>query len=230
MILKCLVIDDDRTQRELVGNYVCETEGLQLTESFNSAVKASNFLSDNSADLIFLDIEMPVMSGLEFLKNLRKKTKIVLVTSKEEYALESYKFDVTDYLLKPVAYARFLQAVNKVKDLLNDGGVPQNLRKYLFVKINSVIEKIELKDVLFIKAAVDYVQIFTINQKFLVNTSMNSVLAKLPKDDFIRIHRSYIVRIDRINKIDGNLITINQQLIRISKSYKEAVMRKINLV
>ena len=230
MEVKCLVIDDDKIQRELMDSFVNETDGLQVTASFESAVKASNYLTANDVDLILLDIQMPIMSGLEFLKGLRKKTNIVLVSSEEKYALESYNFDVIDYLLKPVSYARFLQAVNKVKDIMNEKGVVKSSAKDIFVKVNSVIEKIKLADILFIEAAVDYVQIITSNGKFLVNTSMNSLLEKLPKNDFIRIHRSYIIRIDKISKIDGNLIVINDKLIRISRSYKDAVMQRINLI
>ena len=173
---------------------------------------------------------MPFLNGFEFLKGIQKKPQIILVTSKEKYAVESYEYNINDYLLKPVSYARFLQAVNKVKKSLDDTNNRQPIGKELFVRVNSVIEKIKVDHILYIEAAVDYVEIFTSAEKFLVNTSMHKIIDKLPKDDFIRVHRSFIVRIDKINKIDGNLIEINNKLIRISKSYKDEVMRSINLI
>ncbi len=228
MKIKCIVIDDDRIQRELIGSYVKETTQLQLISSFSNALEARSFLEDVSVDLIFLDIEMPLMSGLEFLNSIRNKPNVVLITSEEKYALESYTYDVVDYLLKPVPYVRFAQAINKVVGLVKPEIDTSESINEIFVKVNSVIERIKLIDILFIEAAVDYIQVFTSDKKLLVSATMNSILKKLPKDDFIRVHRSHIIRVDKVNKIDGDFISIKDKIIRVSKSYKEDFMNRIN--
>ncbi|MBL4754484.1 MAG: response regulator transcription factor [Flavobacteriales bacterium] len=226
--MRCLVIDDDRTQRELLGSFVQETEFLTLSQTCESAVSAANLLNHITVDLILLDIEMPVMSGLEFMRIINISPQIILATSKEKYAVEAFNYDVTDYLLKPISYSRFLKAVNKAKyqfDQQRDANLERN---EIFVKVNSVVEKIILPDILLIEAAVDYVNIRTLETRYMVNTSLSSILERLPQKDFMRIHRSYIVRIDKIDSIDGNTILIGDQLIRIGRSYRKLFMQRIS--
>ncbi|MBL4658365.1 MAG: response regulator transcription factor, partial [Flavobacteriales bacterium] len=216
--MRCLVIDDDKIQRELIGGYVEQTSFLTLSGKCESAVQAANLLNEVSVDLILLDIEMPVMSGMEFLENIDSAPQVILATSKEEYALEAFGYDVTDYLLKPISYSRFLKAVDKARHQFDQQrGVSQGGNE-IFVKVNSVLKKIELPDILLIEAAVDYVYIHTSSSRYMVNTSLNSILGKLPSKDFIRVHRSYIVRVDKIDSIDGNTIVVGDQLINIGKS------------
>ena len=228
--MRCLVIDDDRTHRELIGGFVQVTDFLTLSGMCESAVKAANLLNEITVDLIFLDIEMPVMSGMEFLKNIKVAPQVILATSKEEYALEAFDYDVTDYLLKPISYSRFLKSVNKAKYQFDRQINANPGANEIFVKVNSVLEKIELSDILLIEAVVDYVRIHTLKTRYMVNTSLNSILNKLPNKDFMRVHRSYIVRIDKIDSIDGNTIVVNDQLIKIGKSYKKGCMQKITLI
>jgi len=233
MKLKCLVIDDDRTQRQLMEGFIKETGELEFIGSFENAISARNFLESGSSDidLIFLDVEMPLMTGLEFLNSIKDAPKIILVTSKKEYAVESYNYHVSDYILKPVSYTRFLQAINKVKKLKTDNKKGNNtIQKELFVKVNSVMEKVKLEDILFIEAAVDYIQLVTSNKKILVNSSMGKILNQLPSEDFIRVHRSYIVRLDKVDKMDGNLLVIKDKHVKISKSYKNTLISKLNIL
>jgi len=219
------VIDDDAIAREVLINYIEESNSLELLSSFDEPVKAINFIENNKVDLIFLDIEMPTMSGIDVLKTLKNPPKIILVTSNENYAVESYDYDIVDFLIKPVSYARFKKSIDKLQfqnDSVNDTTI--------FVKTNSVFEKISLTDILYIEASVDYVEIITAKKKYLVGTTMNKILSKLPNKYFARVHRSYIVRLDKIEKIDGNLIEIENHIIRMSKSYKEDVLSKINMI
>ena len=230
MKLKCLIIDDDRTQRVLMESYINETHELELIESFDSAIGAKNFIQSNVIDLIFLDIEMPVMNGFDFLKSIKNPPKVVLISSKEKYALESYDYNVVDYLLKPVAYVNLIQAVDKVKEALNNQTNTNISQEEIFVKVNSVIEKVKLKDILYIAAAVDYVEIYTASKKLLVNTSMAKILEMLPQEKFMRVHRSHIINLGKIDQIDGNIVIVGEQSIRISKSYKEDLLNKINVL
>lgn len=228
MVLKCVVVDDDKSQRNLIENYIEEIDFLHLSATFDNAISAINFLNINSVDIIFLDIEMPQMTGFEFLESIKNAPQIIIMSSQEGYALKSYNYTLTDYLLKPVSYTRFIQAVNKARNTKTDKNFDNE--KELFVKVNSIIEKIELKDILFIEAAVDYVKIHTSKGRLLVNTSMNNMLEKLPKHNFIRIHRSYIINKKEIVKIDGNFIKIKDTLLPISKSHREAVMHSITII
>jgi len=226
--MRCLVVDDDKIQRELIGGYVEETDFLTLSGKCESAVEAANLLSKLTVDLILLDIEMPVMSGMEFLKNMDIAPQVILATSNKDYALEAFGYDVTDYLLKPISYSRFLKAVNKAKYQIDQQEDVNPKGNEIFVKVNSVLEKIELPDILFIEGAVDYVYIHTSETRYLVNTSLNSILNKLPEKDFIRVHRSYIVRIDKIDSIDGDTIAVRDQLVKIGRSYKKEFMQRIS--
>ena len=226
--MRCLVVDDDKVQRELIAGFVKETDSLTLSGACDSAVKAANILNETTVDLILLDIAMPVMSGMEFLRHIDVTAQIILITAKEHHALEAFDYDVTDYLLKPVSYSRFLKAVNKAKNQFNHRNYANSVGNEIFVKVNSVLEKIALTDILLIEAAVDYVFIRTSRTRYMVNTSLNSILNKLPKKDFIRVHRSYIVRIDKIVSIDGNTIVVSDQFIKIGRSYRKEFMQRIS--
>jgi DNA-binding LytR/AlgR family response regulator len=226
--MRCLVVDDDKVQREHIAGFVKETDSLTLSGSCESAVKAANILNEAAIDLILLDIAMPIMSGMEFLKHINVTAQIILITSKEQHALEAFDYDVTDYLLKPVSYSRFLKAVNKARNQFGNFDNNRATANEIFVKVNSVLEKIQLTDVLLIEAAVDYVFIRTHHSKYMVNTSLSSILNKLPKKDFVRVHRSYVVRIDKIDSIDGNTIVVNDQFIKIGRSYRKEFMIRIS--
>lgn len=230
--LKCIVVDDDQVQRELISGFVRGTDSLEITSEFDNPLDARNFLESNAVDIVFLDIEMPVMSGLELIASIEKVPRFILMSSKEKYALESYNYDVIDYMLKPVSYARFLQAVDKVKGTFQApiGESAEEEVNEIFVKVDGMIEKLTLTDIQRIEAAVDYVQFYTTNGKFLVNGSMNAMEEKLPQKDFVRVHRSHIVRIDQISKIDGRTLLIDNATIPISKSYKPEVMKRITIV
>ena len=230
MVKSCLVIDDDVIQRNFLSEFINETPELELKGNFESAIKALDYLEKNSVDLIFLDIEMPLLNGLEFLKLLKNKPAVILVSSEQKYALESYEYGVSDYLLKPLSYAKFYTAVQKIKVQFEQNTSATPSIKDLFVKVNSQIEKIDLATILFIEAAVDYIEIVTSTKKYLVNNSMTKIMEKLPQDQFARVHRSYIVQLNKIIAIDGNTLSIGNKAIPISKTYKEELLGQINLL
>jgi DNA-binding LytR/AlgR family response regulator len=226
--MRCLVVDDDKVQRELIVGFVKETGSLTLSGACESAVKAANILNETTVDLILLDIAMPVMSGMEFLRHIDVTAQIILITAKEHHALEAFDYNVTDYLLKPVTYSRCLKAINKAKNQFDHHNYANSAGNEIFVKVNSVLERIKLSDIILIEAAVDYVYIRTPDARYMVNTSLSSILNKLPNTDFIRVHRSYIVRIDKIVSIDGNTIVVNDQFIKIGRSYRKGFMKRIS--
>jgi len=233
--MNCIIIDDDKVSRLVIEKYISKTDFITLIESFDNAVDAANYFNRNEAvDLIFLDIEMPGMSGVEFLESLDNLPQIIVVSAKEKYALQAIQHDVTDYLLKPVIYPRFLKAVTKANNRLKEEAEKDN-SKGIFVKSSSSsFIRLFYDDVLFIEAMENYVVITTFKHKHTIHFTMKAILTKLPTDKFVRVHRSYIVNKDRVDRIDDNMIIINTnentKSIPISKSYKDDFMNKINIV
>ena len=224
--MNCIVIEDSEVQRKLICHYIEKTDYLTFKRDFVDAVQAVSYLRNESVDLIFLDISMPVMSGMEFLKSFESDAQVILFTSHEEYALEAFEYNVIDYLVKPVSYARFMKAVNKAR-----AGFEKNDNEAsdeIFVKVNSVFEKVNITEILWIEALDDYVIINTDERKYTVLSSMKSITSKLPSKDFMRVHRSSIIRLDKISKIDNGVIEIGgNKLIAIGRSYKKEVMERL---
>lgn len=228
--MNCIIVDDDTLSRNTLRNYVEETPFLKLVTCCSSAMEAANVLSKEKIDLVFLDVEMPKMSGLELIKTLEHLPRIILVTANTNYAIEAFEHEVTDYIVKPATYARFLKAVKKVQKNKESDKVPSKKANELFVKVNSALMKITMQDILWIEALGDYVTINTISKNYTVYSTLKGIEDKLPKDDFIRIHRSFIVRQDKITAIDDYLVMIDKKSIPVSKSYKEELMKRLNLL
>jgi len=227
--MKCIIVDDDQIQRELLKAYISELDNLVLTGSFENAQLALQALQDEDIDLLFLDVEMPRMSGLDLLKSLSHKPQIILVTSYEKYALDAFDFDVTDFLVKPIDFARFVKAVNKASERMKRS-IPTNEDYDMFVKDGTQLIKINTGDIIFITALSDYVKIATPQREFAILYTMKNILDKLPRNKFCRVHRSYIIRLDKIDKIEDHIIEIGDALIPISKSYRDDLYRKLNLL
>ncbi|NQY68417.1 MAG: response regulator transcription factor [Flavobacteriales bacterium] len=224
--MNCIVIEDSEIQRKLICHYIEKTDYLNLKRDFVDAVEAVSYLRKETVDLIFLDISMPVMSGMEFLKSFDNSAQVILFTSHEEYALEAFEYNVIDYLVKPVSYARFMKAVNKAKAGFEKGD--HETSDEIFIKVNSVFEKVRISEILWIEALADYVIINTSERKYTVLSSMKSIVSKLPTKEFMRVHRSSIIRIDKISKIDNGVIEIvGKKLITIGRSYKKEVMDRL---
>ncbi len=229
-IMNCLIVDDDNISRHIIQDYVKRTDFLNLIASCSSAVEAISFIRNENIHLIFLDVEMPEMSGLELIKTLDIKPQIILVTAHEKYAVEAFDVDVTDFIIKPIAYSRFLKAVTKARKEYNVRQIaPANMNN-IFVKIESRIIKINTKDIIYIEALADYIMIITTADKYIVHSTMKGIENKLPAKDFVRIHRSYIVRLDKIESIDENMLIINKKLLPIGGSFRKNLMEQINLV
>jgi DNA-binding LytR/AlgR family response regulator len=219
--------------RRVIEEFVARTEQLNLLNSYENAVDAINaFNTGEDIDLIFLDIEMPEMSGIDFLETLQNPPQIIIVSSKEKYALEAFNYDVTDYLLKPVTYSRFFKAINKANVRFKNK--VDSKEGEIFIKKNSALVRLKYEDILWIEALENYVIFNTFNEKFTIHFTMKAIEHKLPANMFTRVHRSFIVNTRSINIIEDNSIIIHtkdgNRTIPIGKSYKDKLMGDINLM
>ncbi len=225
--LSCIIVDDEPVARKILNEFAEQIPYLNLIGRFENAIRAEAFLRENNIDIMFLDIEMPKVSGLQLLQNISNKPLVILTTAFPNYALEGYELDIIDYLLKPFAFSRFLKAVQKAKDYYQmknaATGVAQS--SYIFIKSDKRIEKIELNDILYAESIGNYVSIYTENKRFIAYLTMKSLEAQLPSDDFIKIHQSYLVNNSKINAIEGNEIKIAGKSLQISRNYKDIVMK-----
>jgi DNA-binding LytR/AlgR family response regulator len=178
---------------------------------------------------MFVDIEMPKISGLEFVKLSQVKPMVVITTAFPEYALEGYELDIIDYLLKPIAYTRFVKAVQKAKEFneLKDVALPNLLSSYIFVRCEKRIEKVELKDILYIESLGNYINIYLEDRKLIAYLTLKSLESQLPKNEFIKIHQSFLVSFSKINCIEGNHVKISSKALPISRNYKDVIMNMI---
>ena len=198
----------------------------------NDAIEAFEILKNKSVDLIFLDIQMPQLTGLDFLKSLVKPPKVIITTAYREYALEGYELDVVDYLLKPISFERFMKAINKYYQSVNNSVIISDNSSvqdsYIYVKADKKVIKILLKDIFYIESLKDYVQIYTIKKSIVTKNQIGFLEEKLPADKFVRIHKSYIVSISRIDAFTSNTIEIKNKELPIGRSYKNLVLKTLN--
>lgn len=237
MTIKCLVIDDERLAREYIKKYISKIPQLELVGEFNSPIKALEIIKNQKIDLLFLDIQMPDITGVEFVKSLNHKPEIVFTTAYHEYALEGFNLNVVDYLLKPFSFERFFQAVNKVTDKLeskNQNRESSDISEksetiveetYLVIRADRKLYKINFTDINYIEGQKAYVTFHTINKKITALASLKELEDLLPKNQFIRIHKSYIVAIRVILSLEGNLIEVANTKLPVGKSYKEDVLK-----
>jgi len=225
--MKCIVVDDDKISRELICECIKEAEDLVLATVCKNAMEASNFLANNEVDLIFLDVEMPKMSGLDLLKSLNHKPQVILITAKEKYAVEAFEYEVTDYLVKPVNQSRFLKALQKVRVKNKPSQIESVNGGNIFIKVDSELINLNTTEILWIEALGDYVNFITPTKKYVVLSTMKNIETKLPPKEFARVHRSYLVRIDKIKKISEDIILVENKLIPVSKSYKKELLERL---
>ena len=231
MVLKVIVIDDEPLAINVLKNYIEQVKELQLIETFSNAIEASSFLQANHVDIIFLDINMPILDGLDFLAGLKTKPMVVMTTAHEEYALQSYDLEAIDYLVKPIPFPRFLKAVNRIVELTQLQGPPHSKqfeKPHIFVKVDKKkLQKIILDDIEVIESLKDYIRIKTINNKYIIHKTLGGFTNELPSDQFIRIHRSFTVSIDKVNAIEGNSLVVGGMRYTIGRSYIEEVKKRI---
>jgi len=234
-MIQCIAVDDEKLVLDLLVDNISQVPYLQLVKACKNAIEAISVLQDEKIDLIFLDIQMPKLSGLQFIQTLQQPPMIILITAYERYALEGYNLNVVDYLLKPVSFERFLKACNKAKelfDLKNDKNSTQNeqVRDHIFVNVEYTLVKILFSDILFIEGLKDYIKIHlaSSSRPVLTKMTLKTMEEKLPVDQFCRIHKSYIVNGDKISVIKRDLVAIGNHEIPVSDFYKENLSKITN--
>ena len=231
MKIKCLIIDDEPLAVNVIKNYLQKIEDMELTATFNNAIDGLNFLKHHQVDIIFLDINMPVLDGINFIKSLKAPPLIIITSAYTEYAVETYNLDALDYLVKPIEFPRFMNALNKVYRRMNINqptSETSKSRPYIFIKIDKKkMKKVFLDEILVVESLKDYLKINTTNGQFLIHSTLSDFTDLLPATDFIRIHRSYTISIHKIDAVEGNSIEIDGMRYVIGRSYIEEVKGKI---
>ncbi len=229
MKLNCLIVDDEPLARKGLEEYVNEVAFLHLVGSCENAVKASAYLNEGRVDLLLLDIQMPKLSGIEFLKTLKTPPLVIFTTAYSEYALESYSLDVIDYLVKPIPFDRFLKAVQKAFDFhslrIKAGAEPTD--EFFFIKCGHKYEKINYADVLYVEAMQNYCIIHTPDRKLITYITLSGLEEQLPVNCFLKVHKSFIVSLEKIKALDGHDILIGNARVPISRGIKDDVVNKI---
>ncbi len=222
-MIKCIIVEDERLAQKVLQAHIEKTTALELIAVCNNAPEAQNILQDHIIDLIFLDIELPGMSGLHFLKTLPDPPLVILTTAYVDYAIESYELNVVDYLLKPISFERFSKAINKI---IEGRQLTKSAEKdHIYIKSNGKFFKVDYADIIFIEAMKDYLKICTADNTLVTLQTMNEMEKLLPVDKFTRVHKSYIVSLSRIKSIYGNNIETTKLIIPIGVNYKEKVMQ-----
>jgi two-component system LytT family response regulator len=230
--MNCIIIDDDEMSRNAMQHLVSQVPFLNVSGVCSNAKEALSTLNTAQVDLMLLDVEMPDISGLDLIKSLKKHPLTILATSKKEYAIEAFECNVIDYLVKPVSLDRFLKAIFKAKEIFDSSQQTlESLDKdFVFIKANGVLIKIDIKEILWLEALGDYVTIHTSEKKYTIHSTMKAIEKKLSPNLFIRVHRSFMVSLNKIASIDDNVIVINKQLIPVGAIYKDALSKKLNLL
>ncbi|WP_196886397.1 LytR/AlgR family response regulator transcription factor [Aureivirga sp. CE67] len=244
--VNCIVIDDEFFARKLLIDYIEKVPHLNLLDSFDNAFYALNFVNNNQVDLIFCDIQMPDLTGIDFVKSLNNPPAIIFTTAYAEFAIQGYELDVVDYLMKPFSLPRFIKAVNKACELIylkkkteiNIKNINQVSEKhyskekksnFILVKSDRKIHKIYFDDILFIEGALEYVNFYTKEKRIMGLYSLKELEEILPKLDFMRVHKSYIVSINKINEIEGNQLLVRENKIPLGRSYKALFFKRFGL-
>ena len=226
MNIKCIITDDEPVARQGLQSYVEKVNFLTLTGVCEDAIQLNTLLKTEQPDLLFLDIEMPYLSGLDLLATLTNPPKVIITSAYEQYALKGYELDVTDYLLKPISFERFLKAVNNVHDLLQKE-VPVEVKDFFFVKSDKQMKKVFFKDILFVEGLENYISIYTLKEKILVHSTMKNIINSLPEESFIQTHRSYIVNVNHVNLVEGNVLNVAGHEIPVARNCRDAVFASI---
>jgi DNA-binding LytR/AlgR family response regulator len=230
--MTCLIIDDNPIARTTISHLAGQVTDMDVICEYSNAMDAYNYLQTNTVDLLLLDIEMPGMSGLELTRNLKDKdVLIIFTTSKKEYAVEAFELNVADYLVKPVKPGRFLQAVGKAREILDSK--KEDVRftndEFIFVRDSSIVRRLRLDDILYAEAMGDYVKFYTSQKIYAIHGTMKSAEEKLPLSKFIRVHRSYIVALSKIDTLQEGGLVVGGQFLPVADAYRKSLNSRMNI-
>lgn len=234
MKINCVIIDDEPLAINVIKNHLQEFKNIVIIDTFNNPIEAIQTIESNKIDVLFLDINMPKMNGLDFLKNTQIKPHVVITTAYREYAIEGYDLDVLDYLVKPIPFPRFLKTVNKLTQRIHNSSldIKDIENSHIFLKVDKKLVKVKYDSILYIESLKDYIKVSTTIDNYIVHKSLTSITEELPDNNFLRIHRSYTVALDKVNYIEGNSLNINDKRIPIGRKYlnntKQIILKNSN--
>lgn len=231
MKIKCVLIDDEPLATKVLMNYFTNFSDFEIIGTFHNPIEALDFINSNSIDVVFLDIHMPVMTGFELIRLIENKTKIVITTAFREFAAESYELDVLDYLVKPIPLPRFIKCIHKIEadyNLKNNLKI-ENLKidPHIFIKVDKKMVKIIIDEILFIEGMKEYIKVVTADKTYITHKSLTALSEELPEDQFTRIHKSYIIAVNKVKSIEGNRIQVHSYTLPIGRNYSKDVKIRI---
>lgn len=238
-MIRCLIVDDEPLALHILEDYMAKVPFLQLVKSTTNPIEALTLVQEGNVDLVFLDVQMPELTGIQFLRIANGRAKVILTTAYPQYALEGYELDVIDYLLKPIAFDRFFKSVQKAQAVLQPAAKPAHMEQvqqqqqdflsdFIFVKTEHKIQKVYLNDILFIEGLKDYISIFTSAERIITLQNMKKMEDALPGKNFIRVHKSYIVSINKIDSIERSRIFIADKIIPVGDTYREEFFKIVD--
>ena len=242
MKLRCIAIDDEPLALEIISDYISKVPFLELIETFDNALDSIDFIKNNKPDLMFLDIQMESFTGIQLVQSLSKRPEVIFTTAHDNYAVEGFELNAADYLMKPISFERFVKAVDKVYNKLSpipekrhysEVTISNPTEKFFFVKTENRLQKVFYNDILYVEGQGDYLRIITTVDKIMTLQNFKTLLTILPPNNFIRVHKSYLVAIDKIDSVSRNRISIGDTIIPVSDSYKNSfndVIRKKGLI
>ncbi len=231
MKIKCVLIDDEPLAIKVLQNYFTNFPDFEVIATFNNSLEALDFINSTAVDAVFLDINMPMMTGFELISLIENKTKIIITTAFREFAAESYDLDVLDYLVKPIPLPRFIKCINKISTEFN---LKNNIKvettkgdSHIFIKVDKKMMKINIEEILFVEGMKEYIKVVTPDKTYITHKSLTSLSEELPADRFLRIHKSYVIALNKVKSIEGNRIQIQSYTIPIGRNYSKDVKSKI---
>jgi len=229
--IACLIVDDEAIARDIIATHISKIENMSIVASCSNAMEAFNIISSHNIDLLFLDINMPEISGISFAKSINKNIKIIFTTAYRDYAVEGFELQAVDYLLKPISFERLLKSINTYFEVYGQFKTqdekPIENGNFMFVRSDRRMIKIDFEAIIYIESFSDYIKIHLANETIITRETISAIEAKLPKNQFLRIHRSYIISIPHINSFTNEHVEINNKALTISRSYKKEVLERL---
>lgn len=229
--IACLIVDDEAVARDIIATHLSKIENVSVVANCSNAMEAFNVINTHSIDLLFLDINMPEITGISFANSINKDIKIIFTTAYRDYAVEGFELQAVDYLLKPISFERILKSINTYFEVYGQAKIltekPNETNEFMFVRSDRRMLKIDFKAIIYIESFSDYIKIHLANETIVTRETISAIEAKLPKNQFLRIHRSYIVSIPRISSFTNEHVEINNKALTISRSYKKEVLERL---
>lgn len=229
--MNCIIIEDDELVRHSLETLIKETEFLHLVKSCTKTSEAANILKKEDIDIIFLDVKLPGKNGVEFINTIDlNRTQVIMITADKSSAVDAFNMDACDFILKPITRPRLLKAIYKAQRILSINEQNSNNIDALYVKVNSVLKRVDMAEILYIEAMADYLTIYTATQKFVLKSTMKNIMSKLPIKGFIRVHNSFIININKVTSIEEANVLIGKKVIPISRNKRKGLMTSLNLL